>query len=857
MVLKGLRPGEFAPTCEHCQKRFDLIVPGVAGERPIARAIAAKPLQTEKLGIDTAGVDHHAAAARKEAPANPVKQITGRLGGYEIKKLIGRGTMGSVYLARQLSLSRLVAIKTLHKTLAADPRVLARFTREAYAAAMLQHPNIVQIYDFGCERGIHYFSMEYVSGVSLMQLLTQRGRIEPKLAAGYIVQAARGLAFAHQHGLVHRDVKPDNLLLSNNGTIKVADLGLVRQMAVRNRPAMAAVGAGSDSDPHVTQRYHAMGTPTYMAPEQARDSAVVDGRADIYSLGCSLYTLLVGHPPFEEKTTQAMLEAHATRQPTPPDMLAESVDSDLSDVVMRMMARKPADRFQSMGQVVHAMQNYLRSENKEASGVQEDEIESIAAAAELVQSSPWPKIQLAAIAMFFVLCAGGIAMALSLPQSPTNKSLSLAAVLTLALGTGLTHLAIHGTTYNRPLFSRLRQIWMPRGWVDLTNYRVILPVAVLGLLLYALNFLWVALGLIAIAVGLAAAAHWLIDKPAEAVKTAASRQASGVLRNLRERGVDEQTIRQIVRSESGPKWRGIFESLFGYEAAAISIAGDIDPGQQKWVDQLINKVNAKLQQKWETEKRRLLAATEARWRIAAGVDAAKAKHEAMESSDDFVRGASVVREMAHQAAIAASAAAIDPQASNAKENAGNAESRFVPREWTDRPADLLVEFTAAESGKPARRKLDYLGALEGYEKQSFWRRRFGSPAEVIFGAGPRVILGLIVLIGFAAWSITNKGKAVNSFLMSAPASTIMPLRIAGVPAFLCDAVSNFRALGAGIILVLSSVFAGRTYSFFVLLGATSLLVGPLCYSGPHAVLASGVAAGGVIVLGVLCRRTVE
>lgn len=122
------------------------------------------------MGVSDVGTDHPAASVRKDAPPPLQKHLSGQLGGYEIKKLLGHGTMGSVHLARQLSLSRWVAIKTLHKTLAADPRVLARFTREAYAAAQLQHPNIVQIYDFGSERSIHFFSMEYVPGMSLSKL---------------------------------------------------------------------------------------------------------------------------------------------------------------------------------------------------------------------------------------------------------------------------------------------------------------------------------------------------------------------------------------------------------------------------------------------------------------------------------------------------------------------------------------------------------------------------------------------------------------------------------------------------------------------------------------------------------------
>src|SRR5207244_1953290 len=155
-------------------------------------------------------------------------EVPTTLGGYQILKELGRGGMGAVYLARQVSLDRLVALKVMNRRWAANPAFLVRFTREAYAAAQLVHHNVVQVYDVGCDRGIHYFSMEYVQGRSLGDLLKKEGKLDAATAAGYVLQAARGLAFAHERGMIHRDVKPDNLLLNDQGIVKVADLGLVR-----------------------------------------------------------------------------------------------------------------------------------------------------------------------------------------------------------------------------------------------------------------------------------------------------------------------------------------------------------------------------------------------------------------------------------------------------------------------------------------------------------------------------------------------------------------------------------------------------------------------------------------------------
>jgi hypothetical protein len=358
--------------------------------------------------------------------------------------------------------------------------------------------------------------------------------------------------------------------------------------------------------------------------------------------------------------------------------------------------------------------------------------------------------------------------------------------------------------------------------------------------------------------------HLLIDKRAEAAKIEAAKQAEKIIFDLRQRGVDEQVIRNVVRSETGPKLRGIFESIFGQEAGVSANAMSDDASlQQKWVNKLIDKADAKLQRRWENQKRQLLAAMEARWRIGAGTNAAEARQEAMESADEFVRGAAVVRQMAHQAAAGAIAAAKGEEGTETHK-AGSPvptelKAAMVPRDWADRPADLLVEFVPAEAGgKPRRKRLDYLGALEGYEKTSFFRRRFGSPMELIFSAVPRLLLAGIILAGFMAWCLVNKGNAINNYL-AAPGSVhdLKPLRVAALPNVLCDAVSGFWALAAGLVLGLSIFFNGRLYAVCVVLAAGMLLFGAEFYGGPYAMLVISGAAVIIFGCGVLLRQTVE
>src|SRR5262245_22447708 len=221
----------------------DQASPSVAGNAefsvsaPLASSASAVPgaaTGDATMAIDPASrvpVAIDSTEAGEDEPAAPVAslgEVPRVLGGYEIVKELGRGGRGAVYLARQVSLDRPVALKVMNPEWAKNPNFLVRFTREAYAAAQLVHHNIVQVYDIGQDRGIHYFPMEYVDGCSLGEVLKKEGKIEAAVAAGYALQAARGLSFAHDRGMIHRDIKPDNLMLNTHGVVKVADLGLVR-----------------------------------------------------------------------------------------------------------------------------------------------------------------------------------------------------------------------------------------------------------------------------------------------------------------------------------------------------------------------------------------------------------------------------------------------------------------------------------------------------------------------------------------------------------------------------------------------------------------------------------------------------
>ena len=290
-------------------------------------------------------------------------------------KPLGKGGMGSVYLARQVSLDRSVALKTLNAEWASDPGFVSRFVREAYAAAQLTHHNVVQIYELGRDGNVNYFSMEYVHGGSLGDKLRKAGKLPADEAVRFIIQAANGLRFAHDRGMVHRDIKPDNLMVNDEGIVKVADLGLVKTKGVSveedaggGKGKRTGDGSGLGALPDVTRVGSAMGSPSYMAPEQCRDATTVDGRADIYSLGCTLYALIAGRTPFQGKTAVEVISNHLNEPPPPLARAAPQVSRDLGAIVDRTLAKDPADRFQSMGEFVGALRGGRRRAGREWAG---------------------------------------------------------------------------------------------------------------------------------------------------------------------------------------------------------------------------------------------------------------------------------------------------------------------------------------------------------------------------------------------------------------------------------------------------------------------------------------------------------
>jgi WD40 repeat protein/serine/threonine protein kinase len=267
------------------------------------------------------------------------------IGPYLLLERLGEGGMGQVFKARHRHMGREVALKVIRKEKLASPDAVKRFYAEVRAAAHLSHPNIVLAYDAGEAAGTHFLSMEYVDGMDLARLVKEQGALPVGHACDYIRQAALGLAHAHDRGLVHRDIKPHNLLLTRQGgVVKVLDMGLAR------------LQGGLDKERALTQTGAVIGTPDYLAPEQAIDSKHADARSDLYSLGCTLYFLLAGRAPFTAESLTQLLLQHQMEEASPLQRLRADVPPGVAGVVRRLMAKRPEERYQSAAELAAALE---------------------------------------------------------------------------------------------------------------------------------------------------------------------------------------------------------------------------------------------------------------------------------------------------------------------------------------------------------------------------------------------------------------------------------------------------------------------------------------------------------------------
>jgi len=274
----------------------------------------------------------------------PAQQIPG----FQIISKLGQGAMATVYKAKQLSLDRIVAVKVLPKRLSENQEFVDRFYREGRAAARLNHPHIVQAIDVGEASGYHYFVMEYIDGRTVYDLIQSETMVSEEVAARIILQTAFALDHAHTRGFIHRDVKPKNIMLTQDNEVKLADMGLAREV--------------SDYETAQSEAGRAYGTPYYISPEQIRGEINIDFRADVYSLGATFYHMVTGRVPFDGATPSAVMHKHLKEELQPVDHVNTKLSSGVGEVVEVMMAKQRDDRYPTTKDLVADLQSLVEGE---------------------------------------------------------------------------------------------------------------------------------------------------------------------------------------------------------------------------------------------------------------------------------------------------------------------------------------------------------------------------------------------------------------------------------------------------------------------------------------------------------------
>lgn len=337
-------------------------------EKLKARAKAEEPISLPELLLQSGYVTKSQVKRIRASiqESKPTQQIPG----FQMLTKLGAGAMATVFKARQLSLDREVAIKVLPRRLSENEEYVQRFYQEGRAAAKLNHRNIVQAIDVGESAGLHYFVMEYVRGKTVYHDIAEGNPYSEQEALDLIIQIAEALKHAHEIGLIHRDVKPKNIMITPDGVAKLADMGLAREAA--------------DSQAAELEAGRAYGTPYYISPEQIRGELDIDYRADIYSLGATLYHMVTGRVPFEASTPSAVMHKHLKEQLVPPDHINPSLSVGLAEVIEVMMAKNRDDRYANASLLLED----LRSVRAGEPPMQAHQKFDVSALADLERNSP-------------------------------------------------------------------------------------------------------------------------------------------------------------------------------------------------------------------------------------------------------------------------------------------------------------------------------------------------------------------------------------------------------------------------------------------------------------------------------------
>jgi len=472
-------------------------------------------------------------------PPQPADPLIGKtLGDYKIVKMLGQGGMGAVYEAWQQKLDRSVALKVLSRNLGDDEKYIIRFRREARAAARLIHHNVVQVYDVGEQDGIYFFSMEYVQGETLLDRLKAKKVLPPDEAGEYVLQAARGMEFAHRQNIIHRDIKPENLMINTEGIVKIADLGLAKKL--------------SGEEQSVTMAGVAMGTPYYIAPEQASDAASADHRADIYSLGCTFYQFLTGRLPFDGQSSFEIMTKHTSEPVVEPIKINAQIPEVFSDLIMKMMEKDPRKRPQSLVEVINEIESFLGLQRSTRQAVPKSDVQPFSNILHNYTASKgaYPdKLLMILAAVAFV-----VSLILIIPKA----TVGLSALAGLVIGIS-THLFLGGAVLNSFGYRRLNK--------KMRTFRIVdwLSVGVGGLVIFVFLLLLGAGAFFTacIAAAICVVVFYAVSRPILLKIKSCLAEIGELFQRWKDAGVTDQNTAKFFYEHGGMMWENICEHFQG------------------------------------------------------------------------------------------------------------------------------------------------------------------------------------------------------------------------------------------------------------------------------------------------------
>ncbi|HMO26870.1 MAG TPA: serine/threonine-protein kinase, partial [Tepidisphaeraceae bacterium] len=701
-------------------------------------------------------------------------------------------------------------------------------------------------------------------------------------------QVCQTMAYAHSRGVLHRDLKPANIMVGAFGEVQVMDWGLARALPLAGVEGVTPVEGLRDA----TEQGRGMGTYAYMPPEQAQDAAHVDQRADVYSLGCTLYHLVTGRPPYSGRTAMEVITKHQREPLTPPDAVVDDVPRSLSSIIQKMLAKKPEQRMQTMREVIVSLEDFLGIATAGPFTPKEEHVRTMEFASRSFAESTWANLRPKLFIAFFVLCGFGAVIPWFMDASETFKLGVSGAVVGFAVLTTLAYQITLGLFDRTPIFDRIRQYVFGAGLLDWLIW--LIGGATIVLVLNAFGLLWWWIGAGIVAIGVAQAFYWVVDRQAKSDRRSAVVQADHLLKQMRERGLEENTLRQFVAKHGGEMWEAFFEAMFGYDAkiAARRAGWGKERGRERsrwgaWREPIIDWFDEKIRLRRERREAKMLARAEAKALQSKGIHEQLAMKQAMKNAERYVQRAGKLRRTSERKLYAAPLPAAAPPG----RDAGKGPDK--PAE-TAAPGKPDADATLVKSAPPGKTILDEEDdEHEPRKRESYFRRRYGGPLDMLLGAQVRFFLATIILACFAVWFQQNRGQqALEETVDTVNARRVIeggtdvrgtieragdvgqeaiesmrervgsqPLRLPLVPERFSKPLGGWHAGLAGMLMLLSCFFSGKTLAVFVLLSAGTALyahqpwfpvVGQMLHDGKPGIAAA--AAVGLWLFGVIFFR---